>query len=321
MKIFYDRRHLLYIPKKEMDNGKWVENADKPDRIEAIRESLERHFGFSFSEPRDYYSSYLYLVHDHDYVHWLKKKSEGVEPGEEYFPEVFGYDKVFDTGTPITRNSFFAALNAVSVSLNAVDEILTGETVVYALCRPPGHHASSSQAGGYCYFNNAAIAARYFQKYTHGYVAILDLDFHHGNGTQEIFYADSTVLYVSLHGDPKRFYPWMSGYDWEIGEEDGVGYNFNFPLPGETAGTDYLRTLEKALVEIENFDPDLLIVSLGFDTHKEDPIGYFSLEDKDYYLIGKALKDLDFSIVLIQEGGYNPGANMRASRNFFAGLL
>jgi len=285
MKIFYDRRHLLHSPQKEIDNGEWIENPEKPLRIEAIRERMEHFFGYAMQESKYHFDSYVYLVHEPEYVDWLRRKSNELETGKEYFPEVFGHDRVFDTGTPITRTSY------------------------------------RSLAGGYCYFNNAAIAARYYQKYTQGYVAILDLDFHHGNGTQEIFYDDSTVLYVSLHGSPEKYYPWISGHSWEIGEDEGLGYNFNFPLEGDITGSDYLRTLEKALVEVETFDPDLLIVSLGFDTHTEDPIGYFSLVDSDFFMIGKQLGELDMPLLIVQEGGYNAEANARAAMNFFSGML
>ncbi|AKI96491.1 histone deacetylase family protein [Kosmotoga pacifica] len=321
MKVFYDRRHLLHSPQKELDNGEWIENPEKPMRIESIRERMENFFGYTIQESEYHFESYIYLIHEPEYVSWLKKKSNEIESGKEYFPEVFGHDKVFDTGTPITKAAYTVSLAAVATTLSAVDSILDGESVTYALCRPPGHHATRSLAGGYCYFNNAAIAARYYQKYTQGYVAILDLDFHHGNGTQEIFYEDSSVLYVSIHGSPEKYYPWISGHSWEIGEGEGLGYNFNFPLPGDITGSEYLGALEKALIEIENFDPDLLIVSLGFDTHTEDPVGYFSLVDSDYYMVGKQLNELDIPLLIVQEGGYNAEANARAAVNFFSGML
>ncbi len=251
----------------------------------------------------------------------VKRKSLSVSRDREYFPEVFGYDKLFDTGTPVTSGCYVGGLAAVSTALNAVDSILDSESVSYALCRPPGHHAGISTGGGYCYFNNAAIAARYYQKHTRGFVAILDVDFHHGNGTQEIFYYDDTVFYVSIHGDPKIFYPWISGNSWEIGSDSGEGFNMNFPLPGGTEGPEYMRTLSKALQEIDDFSPDLLIISLGVDSHKDDGIGHFSLNNEDFSMMGKLIQEVDVQKLIVQEGGYNPVANSESVLNFLTAVV
>lgn len=305
---------------KELEDGLWIENPDKPERIEAIRSTLET-AGFRIREPRDYHCSHLYQVHTPEYVEWLREKSLSVSRDREYFPEVFGYDKLFDTGTPVTSGCYVGGLAAVSTALNAVDSILDSESVSYALCRPPGHHAGISTGGGYCYFNNAAIAARYYQKHTRGFVAILDVDFHHGNGTQEIFYYDDTVFYVSIHGDPKIFYPWISGNSWEIGSDAGEGFNMNFPLPGGTEGPEYMRTLSKALQEIDDFSPDLLIISLGIDSHKNDGIGHFSLNNEDFSMMGKLIQEVDVQKLIVQEGGYNPVANSDSVLNFLTAVV
>lgn len=305
---------------KELEDGLWIENPDKPERIEAIRSTLET-AGFRIMEPRDYHCSHLYQVHTPEYVEWLREKSLSVSRDREYFPEVFGYDKLFDTGTPVTSGCYVGGLAAVSTALNAVDSILDSESVSYALCRPPGHHAGISTGGGYCYFNNAAIAARYYQKHTRGFVAILDVDFHHGNGTQEIFYYDDTVFYVSIHGDPKIFYPWISGNSWEIGSDSGEGFNMNFPLPGGTEGPEYMRTLSKALQEIDDFSPDLLIISLGIDSHKNDGIGHFSLNNEDFSMMGKLIQEVDVQKLIVQEGGYNPVANSESVLNFLTAVV
>jgi len=317
--VFYDRRHLFHLPMKELDNGNWIENPDRPERIESIRSALES-AGFQIKEPRDYHCSHLFQVHTPEYVEWLKAKSNSVSRDREYFPEVFGYDKLFDTGTPVTSGCYVSALASVSTALNAVDSILESEPVSYALCRPPGHHAGKSTGGGYCYFNNAAIAAKYYQKHTRGYVAILDLDFHHGNGTQEIFYYDDTVFYVSIHGDPKNFYPWISGNSWEIGSDSGEGFNMNFPLAGGIEGPEYMRTLSKALQEIEDFSPDLMIISLGTDGHKDDDIGHFNLSSEDYSMMGKLIGEIEVQKLIVQEGGYNPKANSASVLNFLTSI-
>jgi acetoin utilization deacetylase AcuC-like enzyme len=305
---------------KELENGEWIENPDKPDRIESIRNAFEKE-GFLIVESREYNVPNLFHVHDPVYVNWLREKSESIEVDREYFPEVFGYDMLFDTGTPITRGCYVSALGSVSTVLSSTQAILEGQKLAYALCRPPGHHAGISTGGGYCYFNNAALAAKYYQKYMEDYfVAILDIDFHHGNGTQEIFYHDDTVLYVSIHGDPKVYYPWISGNEWEIGADAGEGFNMNFPVAGGIKGKEYMKVLNKALQEVDDFSPNVLIVSFGIDTHEEDHVGHFSLQDEDYLSMGKLISQIAASKIIVQEGGYNPAANARAAIKFIRAL-
>lgn len=319
MNVYYDEGHSKHRPLKELDAGLMIENADKPERVTVIMKRLLEE-GFNIKKPGYYGISYVFLVHDAEYVKWLGTKSKSINQ-REYFPEVFGYDRIFDTGTPVTRECFEAAKGSVNVVLGAADDLLMGERIVYALCRPPGHHASVSMGGGYCYFNNAAIAARYLQSKCGCNIAILDLDFHHGNGTQEIFYEDETVLYVSVHGDPEIFYPWITGRENEIGRNKGIGYNFNFPLPGETDGDSYLKTLTFAINEINRFRPVFLLVSLGLDTHCDDPVGHFSLTDEVYSDIGRLLKAINLPTLIIQEGGYNSSKNPAAVIAFLKGIL
>jgi acetoin utilization deacetylase AcuC-like enzyme len=321
LKIVYDPRHVLHKPAKEIDRGKFIENPEKPERIEAIKDALIMNGFDNIHSPNNFPLSYVYLVHDERYVKWLKNKCALLEPEEEYITELFGYDLCFDTGTPISNQTFEAAKRAVDVTLTAAS-LLSGKTnLVYALVRPPGHHATRGACGGYCYFNNAAIAAMYFlTKENADGVAILDLDFHHGNGTQEIFYETDEVLYVSIHGDPDTFYPWISGRESEIGEGPGEGFNVNLPLPAKADWRKYSEALEQALREIKNYYPDVLIVSLGFDTHAEDPVGGFSIRDDDYARMGKAISKLKIPTLVVQEGGYNPQANASAVVKFFSAL-
>lgn len=319
IKVVYSHDHVKHIPKHEIDKGKFIENYDKSERIERIREKLIVHEMGDFVEPHDFPISYLYTVHSPVYIEWLKNKAMSLKKNDEYFPEVFGYDRCFDTGTPIMRNTFEQAWLSAKMALTGAKLILEDEDFVYCLCRPPGHHANSLSCGGYCYFNNAALAAFYILK--EGFdVAILDLDFHHFNGTQDIFYA-SNLLTISIHGHPNWAYPWISGFEWENGEDEGLGRNINIPLEKGTKIDEYLKSLELALSEIENYDPDFLIVSLGFDTHEDDPQGGFSLKTDDYESIGKMLGETDYPLLFIQEGGYNPEANANAALKFFKGVL
>lgn len=270
--------------------------------------------------PNNFPMSYIYLVHDERYVKWLKNKCALLQPEEEYITEVFGYDLCFDTGTPISKTTFESAKRAVDVTLTAAS-LLSGRTsLVYALVRPPGHHATRSACGGYCYFNNAAVAAAYFLKDGADGIAILDLDFHHGNGTQDIFYDTDRVLYVSIHGDPDVFYPWISGRESETGEGPGEGFNINLLLPAKSDWSKYSEALDQALREIKDYYPDVLIVSLGFDTHKDDPVGGFSLNDDDFARMGKAIGKLKIPTLVVQEGGYNPQTNTSAAVKFFSAI-
>ncbi|MCS7174411.1 histone deacetylase family protein [Pseudothermotoga sp.] len=320
MKIVYDPKHVLHRPSKEIDKGRFIENPEKPDRIESIKDALIMNGFDNIHSPNTFPMSYIYLVHEERYVKWLKNKCASLQPNEEYIAELFGYDLCFDTGTPISSTTFESAKRAVDVTLTAAT-LLTGRTnLVYALVRPPGHHATRSACGGYCYFNNAAVAAVYFLKDGADGIAILDLDFHHGNGTQDIFYSTDRVLYVSIHGDPDIFYPWISGRESETGEGPGEGFNINLPLPAKSDWSKYSEALDQALREVKDYYPDVLIVSLGFDTHKDDPVGGFSLNDDDFARIGKAIGKLKIPTLVVQEGGYNPQANISAAVKFFSAI-
>jgi acetoin utilization deacetylase AcuC-like enzyme len=208
----------------------------------------------------------------------------------------------FDTATPLVEGSYAAARAAVDVALTAADLLAGGARATYALCRPPGHHAGPGYYGGFCLLNNAAVAARALQR--HGGVAVLDVDFHHGNGTQEIFWEDGSVLYVSLHGDPALRYPYFTGAADETGEGAGRGATRNFPLPDGTEEDIYLATLGAACEMVARFGPATLVVSLGFDTFERDPIGTFHLVTSSYWRIGERLAELGLPTLLVQEGGY-----------------
>ncbi|HYH13929.1 MAG TPA: histone deacetylase family protein, partial [Flavisolibacter sp.] len=200
--------------------------------------------------------------------------------------------------------TYEASIGAVNTALTGAELILEkGERVVYALCRPPGHHAAHHATGGYCYFNNAAIAAEYFSE--HGQVAILDIDYHHGNGTQDAFYDRKSPLYISLHADPSDAYPFSSGFDDEKGYGQGEGYTINYPLPTDTNNESYLAALDKALNDIKKFKADFLVVSAGFDTFEDDTIGGLGLTVPAYSEIGVRINALNLPTLLVQEGGYD----------------
>jgi acetoin utilization deacetylase AcuC-like enzyme len=210
----------------------------------------------------------------------------------------------FDTGTPILTGTYAAARAAVDVALTTADLVLGGAAVAYGLCRPPGHHAGRSVFGGFCYFNNAAIAAEHLVRQTGGKVAVLDLDYHHGNGTQQIFYEREEVLYMSLHADPRRAYPYFSGFADETGAGPGAGATYNIPLPVGTTDAHYLTALDQALEALSRFTPTLTIVSLGQDTYVHDPLGDFALTTSVYTECGRRVAAAASRLVVLQEGGY-----------------
>jgi acetoin utilization deacetylase AcuC-like enzyme len=206
--------------------------------------------------------------------------------------------------TSISAGSWEAACASADVALTAAARLATGERGAFALCRPPGHHAARDLYGGYCFLNNAAIAAQYLRDHGNERVAILDVDFHHGNGTQDIFYARSDVLYCSIHGDPLDAFPYFAGYADEIGSGEGTGYNLNLPLPRGTDFRVWRAALETALARIVKFAPGALVVSLGVDTFENDPISFFKLKTDDFARYGRLISALGLPTLFVLEGGY-----------------
>jgi acetoin utilization deacetylase AcuC-like enzyme/GNAT superfamily N-acetyltransferase len=305
-----------------------------PVRIKSILAELEPAGWFQTISPRKYPQRFIKAVHDGDFVEYLRKACAGVPQGKSVYPYVFplrnaarppkelsvraGYYCI-DTFTPLNMNAYLAAKRAVDCTLTAADEILRGRRMAYALVRPPGHHAERRAFGGFCYFNNAAVAAEYFSRY--GKVAIVDLDYHHGNGQENIFYKRNDVLTVSIHGHPNFAYPYFSGFADERGEEAGEGFNWNLPLAEVIDGAQYREALAKALGRVAEFDAAFLIVALGLDTAKGDPTGTWLLTAGDFESNGRMVSELDKPTLVVQEGGYRTRTLGVNARRFFAGLL
>jgi acetoin utilization deacetylase AcuC-like enzyme len=208
-----------------------------------------------------------------------------------------------DSLTPILEETWAAALESAQAALSAAAVVAGGAPLAYALCRPPGHHAYHDLYGGYCYLNNAAIAAQWLVARDRR-PAILDIDYHHGNGTQAIFYDRGDVFFCSLHADPEEEYPYYCGFAVERGAGGGEGYTLNLPLPLETAEKDYLRALSRGLAAVADFRPDVIVLSVGFDTLVGDPHGGMQLETSSFRAIGRAIAELRRPLLLVQEGGY-----------------
>jgi acetoin utilization deacetylase AcuC-like enzyme len=306
---------------------------ERPARVEILEQVLSETGWFDRLPPKTHGGGLLRQVHDPDFVTYLKTVCEKMAPRRPVYPYVFpvrrperkprelavraGYYCI-DTFTPLDQNAYRAARAAVDLALSGAEELLEGRPVVYALCRPPGHHAGRRVFGGFCYFNNAALAAQALS--AEGKVAVLDIDFHHGNGTQDIFWTRSDVLTVSIHGHPNYAYPYFSGFADEVGEGFGRNFNRNFPLP-ENAGEEvYLRTLDKALEAIERFKPSFLVIALGYDTMTGDPTGSFALGVKTLQAAGARLAALHRPLLIVQEGGYSLRNLRRGSTALFRGI-
>ena len=323
MRIIHSPLHARHDGGIELHRGELVPSFEMPARVEYILGALER-AGMPVEAPREFAPQSLLRVHDAGFVDFLRNAHaqwRAAVMSGSMLPSGFpargmrsdripagingrmGYYS-FDAGTPIVEGTWDAALSSAQSALTAAALLAEGERSTYALCRPPGHHAGRSTYGGYCYLNNAALAAQELRERGFARVAVLDVDYHHGNGTQEIFYARDDVLFVSIHGTPDTEYPYFLGYADERGVDDGAGFTCNFPLPAGTGWDEYRVALAEALEEIGRFGADALVVSLGVDTFEGDPISAFKLGRGHFPLIGAMLAGLRLPTVLVQEGGY-----------------
>jgi acetoin utilization deacetylase AcuC-like enzyme/GNAT superfamily N-acetyltransferase len=305
---------------------------ERPARVDAILKGLSA-LPIERRAARHCDQRPIRAVHDSEFVSYLAAACKKLGPKETVYPYVFpirrpdrkprdraircGYYCI-DTFTPLSLAAYRAARAAVDCAVTGADLLIGGERLVYALCRPPGHHAERRVYGGFCYFSNAAIAAHRLSSL--GKVAVLDIDFHHGNGTQDIFYSRDDVLTISLHGHPYHSYPYFSGFADEQGEGAGYGFNYNFPLPEGVDDARYLKVLTTALAHIRVFRPKHLVVSLGFDIMRGDPTGSFVVTPKGMQQIGETLARIDLPTLVVQEGGYSIRNLVRGSRSFFTGL-
>jgi acetoin utilization deacetylase AcuC-like enzyme len=324
MKTVYSPRHAAHAHAHEFEGGQLIPAKDVPARAELVLDTVRARGLGPVVDPLHFGTLPILRVHTAEFVHvleqaWARWVAKHGYDNREAFPSAWpargmtparlddieaalGY-YAFDTATPLVAGTWDAARQAADCALTAAQFVLRGERAAFALCRPPGHHAAADTYGGYCFLNNAAIAAQHMVDRGRR-VAILDVDMHHGNGTQAIFYGRDDVLTVSLHGDPADFYPHFSGFAEETGAGAGEGFNLNLPMPAGTLWPAYAEALDVACARIRAFAPDTLVVPLGVDTVTDDPAGGFRLEGADFTRLGAALGRLKLPTLFTMEGGY-----------------
>lgn len=315
--------HLLRQPKTELHGGLLVAPHECAARVQYVLEAVAAARLGDVVAPRAFGLGPVLRVHDADYLEflehaWIRWAATGY-PGEAipttwparrmvqkrptHIDGQLGYYAA-SSETSICAGTWEAAIGAVDVALSAAEWLTRGATGAFAVCRPPGHHAARDLYCGYCFLNNAAIAAQWLRDAGAARVAILDVDFHHGNGTQDIFYERPDVLFLSLHGDPREAFPHFMGYADETGAGAGAGFTGNYPLPRHAGFDAWGAALGLALERVRDYGPDYLVVSLGVDTFENDPISFFKLTSVDFTRYGEMLGRLGIPTLFVLEGGY-----------------
>ena len=319
----YSEKHLLRNPRTELYGGELVAPHECARRAEFVLERVNATGLGEVIPPREFGLDPVLRVHDVQFIDFLSSawndwraagnRGEAIpdcwparrmtQRRPESITGKLGY-YAMAAETSISAGTWEAARASADVALTAAARLNGGDRGAFALCRPPGHHAARDLYGGYCFLNNAAIAAQYLRDHGAKRVAILDVDFHHGNGTQDIFYGRADVLYSSIHGDPREAFPYFAGYADETGEGDGRGYNQNLPLPRGTNFDAWRAALGIALERVDRFAPGALVVSLGVDTFENDPISFFKLRAADFTSYGRLIAALRIPTLFVLEGGY-----------------
>ncbi|MYM80429.1 histone deacetylase family protein [Duganella sp. FT50W] len=327
MLTFYNELHAQHQGRHEFFRGELVPCFDQPARADSVLAELGRRGLGRIVTPHGVPLMSLERIHTPRYLHFLRNAwSEWValdpaNAGKDAIPSVWPVRTLrsdiephnfaarmglysMDSGTPLTAGTWTAAKTGADCAVNAAHALRLGERGAFVLSRPPGHHAGADFFGGYCFLNNAALAAQHLLDDGARKVAIIDIDYHHGNGTQSIFYQRSDVLFISIHADPRDEYPFYLGHADERGDGDGHGFNLNLPLAAGSSTQAWFTALETACIRIGSFAPDALVVSLGVDTFAGDPLSRFALHSADYLKIGERLAWLNLPTAFIFEGGY-----------------
>lgn len=325
MKIIYSEQHKLRDAKTELHGGELVQPFERPSRMEYILDRITNTGFGDLTPPKDFGMETILSVHDNGYVEFLQRvwddwvaegfKGEAMpttwparrmrDKRPDHIEGQLGY-YALASETSLTEGTWPAAYASAQVALTGAELVASGDSVC-SLCRPPGHHAAIDMYGGYCFLNNAAIAAQDILDRGAKRVAIVDVDFHHGNGTQDIFYERNDVLFASLHGDPLDAFPHFLGYADETGKGAGEGYNLNYPMKPGTGFVEWRAMLSDALAKVKAYAPDALVISLGVDTFENDPISFFKLKSDDFTSYGSDIAALNLPTLFVMEGGYDIG--------------
>lgn len=336
MKVYYSDAHRKHEPPFEVfDGGLRVPYLENPDRMDRILDALRQADWAEICKPDEFGLDPIYAVHDKDYIDflassWTEWLASEAQDKSTLLPSTFALRRhpqrptgllgragyyMMDLSACIVEGTYVAALASAHCALSVAEAVSNGDRSAFALCRPPGHHAGRDYAAGYCFINNAAVAANRLS--AKGNVALLDIDYHCGNGTQDIFYDRADVLTISIHADPNFEYPHYAGYAAEMGTGAGLGFHRNFPLQKGTGDARYLQVLEQALKLVRSFAPNYLVVSAGMDIYADDPLGTIKVTSEGIREIGKRISALNLPTVIVMEGGYN---NEALGKNIIAFL-
>jgi acetoin utilization deacetylase AcuC-like enzyme len=336
MLTYFHPEQLLHHPRTYLSRGQMRSPQEVPERAARLV-AAAKSLGFDVREPVDRGIAGIAAVHDTHYLRFLEEahrewKTMPEDWGDEVMSNIYVRDPnplrgvlaqaaryLADGSCPVGVNTWRSAYWSAQSALAAAAAVNDGAREAYALSRPPGHHARSDAAGGFCYLNNAAIAAQSLRG-RHARVAILDTDMHHGQGVQEIFYDRDDVLYVSIHGDPTNFYPVVAGFEDEWGSAAGEGCNVNLPMPHGSDETVFFERLAQALGIVSRYQADALVVALGFDIYKDDPQSQVAVTTAGFGRLGAALGGLSLPTVIVQEGGYHLESLEANARAFFDGF-
>lgn len=339
MRSFFDDTQRLHAPAFEIVGGQMVPPYESRDRVDRLRDPLAAAGMCRFEPPADFGLGPILATHSPCFVEFLQRAyADWIAAG--FQGDVVATSLPLANATPrkprsiegqagyfaascesaIAQGTWRAAYASAQCAIAAAQAVLEGDRAAFALCRPPGHHAMKARFGGYCYLNNAAIAAQHLRQNGAHRVAILDIDFHHGNGTQDIFYDRNDVLFLSLHGDPDLTYPFFNGYANETGQGPGEGFTRNYPLGPGTDFPTWLATLQQAIHRLHGFAPQAVVLSLGLDIYAHDPQSIFGIATDDFATIGHHIRGLNLPTVLVMEGGYAVQDLPRNISSFFRGL-
>ncbi len=325
MKVVFNSKHIEHAAEFEFFRGEKVPAFEKVLRADFVLEAVRDAKVGEVISPQSFPDNAITRVHSERYVNFIRTAHEeyaALGGKGDAFPSVWPIRGMrsnvepknfaakmglysFDSGTPFTRGAYAAARTGADCALTGASLLRDGHSAAFVLTRPPGHHAGSDFFGGYCFLNNAAIAAQSLLDHGAKRVAILDVDYHHGNGTQDIFYSRDDVFFASIHADPATDYPFFLGYTDETGTGDGAGFNLNLPLAQGASPDTWFAALDVAIAKIAAFKPDALVVSLGVDTFENDPISHFKLRTReDYPRMGVKIRAMNMPTIFILEGGY-----------------